>query len=81
MKNLNSKKVNQLIGKIYYFDKELYSQIDSNLALWLKIEGMLEEVSDKTIEAYLIQKKGVVLSEILRYTKRKDYPDYPSLED
>ena len=81
MKNLNSKEVNKLIGKIYYFDKELYGQIDSTLTEWLKVQSMLEEVKDKTIEAYLIHKKGVILNEILRYSSRSDYPDYPEMEE
>lgn len=81
MKNLNSKEINKLMGKIYYYDKKLYGQIDSRLAELLKVQSMLEEVNDTIIKAYLSQKKGEILNDILRYTGRKDYPDYPSLED
>ena len=81
MKNLNSKEVNKFIGKIYYFDRELYGQINSTLKSWLKVQSMLEEVKDKTIEAYLIHRKGVLLDEILRFTTRRDYPNYPEMEE
>ena len=81
MKNLNSKEVNRYIGKVYYFDKNLYGQIDKSLSQWSRIQSMLEEVSDEIIKAYLSQKKGEVLDDILCYTNRKDYPDYPEMGD
>ena len=81
MKNLNSKEVNKYIGKIYYFDKNLYGQIDRSLADWLKIQSMLEEVNDTIIKAYLSQKKGEILNDILCHTTKRDYSDYPEMED
>lgn len=81
MKNLNSKEVNKYIGKVYYFDKNLYGQIDSTLTEWLKVQSMLEEVHDEIIKAYLSRRKGEIIDEILRFTTKRDYPDYPEMED
>lgn len=81
MKKLNSKEVNILRGKIYFFDRNLYGQIEISLANWMKYQSMLEEVDDKIITAYLKEKKGEVLDDILCYTNKSNYPDYPKMED
>ncbi len=81
MENLNLREIRILLGDIYFFDKNLYGQIDSSLIAWVKVQGMLEEVNDKIIKAYLIRKKGEILNDILCYTTRTKYPDRPSMED
>ena len=81
MENFSSLQIKRFMGKVYFFDKCLYSQIGHSLHSLMNIQAMLEEVHDEIIKAYLLTQKGAVINDILRFTKRTEYPDYPAMEE
>lgn len=78
---LNSKELNRLNGKIFYFDRNLYSQIKYQLLELMQLTSMLEEAKNEMIREYLLAQKGAVIDELLRYNQEWDYPDYPEMEE
>lgn len=78
---LNSNELNRLNGKIFYFDRNLYSQIKYQLLELMQLTSMLEEAKDETIREHLLTQKGAVIDELLRYNQEWDYPDYPEMDE
>lgn len=81
LENLSSKEMNRLNGRIFYHDRNLYSQIRNNLLELVSLKSMLEETEDEVIRTYLLTKKGEVINELLRANQQWDYPDYPEVEE
>lgn len=78
---LNSNELNRLNGKIFYFDRNLYSQIKYQLLELMQLTSMLEEAKDEMIREHLLRQKGAVIDELLRYNQEWDYPDYPEMDE
>ena len=70
----------RLVGKIYYFEPILYSQVEDLLVKYPSIITMLEQVKDKNVKAYLQKERRNIEDELLRKGIKANYPDYPDME-
>lgn len=79
--DLTELQARRLVGKFFYFEPDLYSQVKDLILQYPNIIAMLDEVQDENIKAYLQKERREIENELLRQGFKTSYPDYPQVED